>query len=378
MGLVFLSILIQIGGNSQTRVERLDSLMLHLYNTNQFLGSVLVIESDSTIYKKSLGWADFEKRDTLTNSTPINLASISKHFTATAVLLLVQEGKISLTDEITDYIPELSYDNILIEHLLYHTSGIKDYEGISAVFTRKGDFMDNSALVKLYAEKDKKLKFEPGEKYKYSNTGYVLLATIVERVSKMTFTEFVEQNIFSSSKFLDTYVYNINQHYESIAWSYTPSYKRADQTRSGKHFSYYDAITGDGAICISNNDMEKWAKLLNDKGIIADSLFDQSITSGLLNNGDSTHYGYGWDLIEGNYGHTGGWHNFATYYFKDVHNNRVYSVNMTNNPKNWDAILWAIRDVIEGKLNPFPLPVRNQKRKQTLFEKKYKIEYLKL
>lgn len=370
-------LLIHACGISQSRISKLDSLMLHVYNTNQFVGSVLVIESDSTVYKRSFGWADYSKKDTLTTSSPINLASLSKHFTGTAVMLLIQDGKLSVKDKITQYLPELPYNNITIENLLYHTSGLKDYESITAVFNRNCALVINEDLVKLYAKKGKKLKFSPGEKYKYSNTGYVLLASIVERVSGQSFSDFVQERIFTPSLFEDTYVYDCNNlaEYDQVVWSYTPKYKRADQTRSGKHFSYYDALSGDGAICISINDMEKWAKVLNNKGIVNDSLFQQSITSGRLNNGEPINYGYGWDLIDNNYGHTGGWHNFNTYYFKDTKNDRVVSVLMTNDPKNYNEIIWAIRDVLDEIKKPFPLPVSAQKRGQKLFESKYIIAY---
>ena len=363
--------------SAQDRVNQLDSLLLHLYNTNQFVGSVLVVENNATLYKKSFGWADYTKKDTLKNTTPINLASISKQFTGTAIMLLMQDGLITLKDPITKFFPELNYDNVTVEHLLHHTSGLKDYESVCAVFNRKGNSISNQEMIQLYTKKQKRLKFTPGDSHEYSNTGYVFLAAIVEQVSNLSFNEFITTRVFNPCQFEDTFVYSIDkqEQYDNIAWSYKPSYKREDKTITGSWANYFDALTGDGAICISINDMEKWTDRLSNSPLVNDSLFKLSLTTGYTNDNKPVGYGFGWDLIDGNYGHTGGWHNYATYYFNDLHANRIYAINMTNNPDNYDAIVMAIREIIEHSKLTYPEPVSSQKRKQKKFEKKYKIKY---
>lgn len=177
----------------------LDQYMQVAVNANQFSGSVLIAKHDSIIYQKTFGTIDFANTQPLDNASMFELGNITEEFTAAAILLLKEKGKLKLTDTITKYLPALPYNTVTIKDLLTHTSGLPDYydEGMKDKWgTEK--LATNDDVVKSLAAAKAPLAWKPGTRYDeyHYYTEYPLLASIIEKVSGLSYTDFIQQNIF--------------------------------------------------------------------------------------------------------------------------------------------------------------------------------------
>lgn len=180
----------------QDVAARIDQVLAATYEADAPGATVIVVKDGKTILRKAYGLADVEHKQPLAPDTPMRLGSITKQFTSTAILMLVDEGKIKLDDDITVYLPDYPSQGkkVTIEHLLTHTSGIVSYTG-------KPDYMANmqkDLTVRQMVDsfKNDPLEFAPGSRYRYNNSGYFLLGAIIEKVSGQTYDKFVEQRIF--------------------------------------------------------------------------------------------------------------------------------------------------------------------------------------
>jgi CubicO group peptidase (beta-lactamase class C family) len=235
--------------------KKMDSLFAH-YNTHTPGVSLVVVKDGQTIFKKSYGSANLEFGIANTPETVFQIASVSKQFTAFAIYLLAKQGKLSLEDDIRKYIPELpTYGKpIRIRHLLAHTSGIRD---LAATLTLAGwhieDVMTTEQIMKVIT-RQKELNFEPGSAFGYSNTGYTLLAQIVERVTKQSFTDYTSKNIFEPLQMVNTRFYN---DYHAIIKNRAHSYEKSDGQYITKELLVADA--GPSSLHTTAEDLVKWA-----------------------------------------------------------------------------------------------------------------------
>ncbi len=183
-------------GHAQNRVQKIDSILSTLNQQEAFRGNVLISEKGKIIYEKSFGYANAESSTPLTENTIFLIGSVAKTFTATAVLKLREQGKLNLDDSITKFLPELSYKNVTLRHLLTHTSGLLEYQSEEIIKEIAGKGMNNAELVRVFAKLNPKQEFEPGTRWGYSNTNYILLALVIEKISGKSFPQFVRENIF--------------------------------------------------------------------------------------------------------------------------------------------------------------------------------------
>lgn len=181
---------------AQNKVQKIDSILSELNQEEAFSGNVLIYEKGKIIYEKSFGYANAENKTRFTRDTIFLIGSVAKTFTAAAILKLKEQGKLSLDDPVTKFLPELSYKNVTLRRLLTHTSGLAEYQSEEIIKEIAGKGVNNVELVKIFARLNPKLEFEPGAKWEYSNTNYILLALVVERVSGKDFPLFVRDNIF--------------------------------------------------------------------------------------------------------------------------------------------------------------------------------------
>jgi CubicO group peptidase (beta-lactamase class C family) len=272
-----------------------------------------IVRNGNVIFKKGYGLANMEYDIPNTPSSVFDIASVSKQFAGLAISTLVQQGKIALTDDIHKYLLEVpDFGKIItINHLVHHTSGLRDWpEGLNVAGWRWDEvfsFEDIQRMVKH----QKELDFEPGEKYSYSNTGYNLLALIVERVSGKSFREWTDANIFaplqmSSSHFLDDHSKLI----KNMAYSY---YNQPD--------GYHKRMTGLTALGSSSlftnvDDLCKWVINFDAQVTAKNPIYLRMLEDGVLNNGEKVGYAFG--LALGDLGgvktvnHTGGWAGYRT------------------------------------------------------------------
>ena len=164
---------------------------------SRFMGSVLVAQDGKVLLDKGYGFANLEWDVPNTPTTKFRLGSITKQFTAASILLLEERGKLKVEDPVKKYMPNApaAWDKITIFHLLTHTSGIPSFTGFSDYESHEAQAMTPGKLVEWF--RDKPLEFEPGTKWNYSNSGYVLLGYLIEKISGQSYSDFVQQNIFT-------------------------------------------------------------------------------------------------------------------------------------------------------------------------------------
>jgi CubicO group peptidase (beta-lactamase class C family) len=209
---------------AQNGLQKIDSILTKLNQEEAFSGNVLISEKGKIIYEKSFGYANAENKTPLTQDTIFLIGSVAKTFTATAVFKLRQQGKLNLDDPVTKFLPEISYRNVTLRHLLTHTSGLMEYQSDEIIKEIAGKGAGNVELVKVFARLNPKQGFEPGSRWEYSNTNYILLALVVEKVSGKSFPRFVHENIFLPARMTRSFV-SINNIPETLKKEVASGYR---------------------------------------------------------------------------------------------------------------------------------------------------------
>ncbi len=277
-------------------IERLDSLVEVFSVRNRFSGNVLVAFEGSEIFNKSVGYADPLKKEPVKPETIFQLASVSKQFTAAAIMLLKSDGLLDFEDLLIKYIPELPYSAITISHLLHHISGLPNYMYLVDKYWKQDGAPNNNDVVDLMSKYKLPLFFKPGSRYDYSNTGYVMLATVVERVSGLTLNEFLQQRVFRPLEMNNTFVYSTAdstvQRLQIDGFRALRSgYVRIKETHN-------DGPVGDKGICSTTGDLLKWDNALYEGTIIDYELLQMAFSPVVTTSGKEVSYGYGFRIKE--------------------------------------------------------------------------------
>ena len=254
--------------------------------------ALLILRDGKPIQTKVEGAADVESGRRITAKTNFRLASVTKQFTATAILLLAKDGKLSIDDPVSKHVSGSwpAYANgVTIRHLLTHTSGLRDYD--ENVPETSAQLTDSD--VQAFVARQTSLLFAPGEQYRYSNTGYAILARIVEHTSKQAFPAFLKTRIFKPLGMKNTVAHiegaDTIKH-RAYGHSRTATgWKRNDQSATS-------AVLGDGGIYSNVIDLAKWIRALDRCTLLDCATLQQSWTSAKLNDGTPTNYGFGWRL----------------------------------------------------------------------------------
>ncbi len=285
--------------NQDALMRQLDRYLTRRANVDEFSGVVLVARNGEMILKKGYGFADSAKKISNTLDTRFQIASVSKTLTATAIMQLVQRGQINLESPISQYLPDTprAWEQITIEHLLAHTSGIPDYFSFDE-FENEMNFTPDKIIgvAKKYP-----LDFEAGSEFEYSNTGYVLLGKIIENVSGRSYAKFLRENIFDPLQMNAT---GRDENNTPLAVGYV-SYDEPAKT-----FPITNAL-GDGDLLSTVDDLYQFDRALYDEKILARAARDKMFTSVGKNN-----YGLGWEIEMWNgkrvVSHSGGINGFAS------------------------------------------------------------------
>ncbi|SHL12898.1 CubicO group peptidase, beta-lactamase class C family [Chitinophaga jiangningensis] len=294
--------------------QRIDSLFSS-YNLQNTTGiSVLVIKGGKVSYKKAFGLANIEQQTPATTATNYRIASVTKQFTAMAVLILVQQKKLSLEDPITKFFPGFPPygKEVTIRRMLHHTAGLPDYSDLMPQ-SRTTPLSDMDVL-DLVTRQDT-ANFTPGSKFSYSNTAYVLLGLIIAKVSGKPFAQFLKDEIFGPLKMRHTTTNAPDANIPDRAYGYNlrdGQLKQMDQSR-------YSYLLGDGGIYSSVDDFYKWDQSFYTNRLLQPALLQEMFTPGAWPS-PTLGYGYGWE-IEEKYGmkryvHTGGTTGFSSYYVR--------------------------------------------------------------
>ena len=275
---------------AQTKAGQVDQLM-YIWDNRETPGAAIAVVEDGEItFNKGYGMSNLEYDIPITPSSIFHIASVSKQFTAFSILLLEQEGKLSLDDDVRKYIPEVPDfgTTITLNHLVHHTSGLRDQWNLLALAGwRLDDVITRDQILKLVS-RQKELNFPPGEEFLYCNTGFTLLAEVVARVSGKTFAQFTAERIFAPLHMSSTLFYD---DHEKIVKNRTYSYHQ-DSTGFKKSVLSY-ANVGATSLFTTAEDLSLWAMNF-EKPVVGDqAIVERMNTRGILNNGDTIEYALG-------------------------------------------------------------------------------------
>jgi CubicO group peptidase (beta-lactamase class C family) len=295
--------------------DQIDALFAKHVSADTPGAAVLVLRKGEVVHAKGYGLANLENAVPITPQTTFDLASVSKQFTAYAVLILVDQGKLALDDDVRKHVPELpEWDRerpIRVSDLLHQVTGIPDYLGDLAEFPRRDEELTNSAVAELLAKK--RLGFATGSKWEYSNSNYLLAALVVERVSAVAFSTFMKREIFDPLRMPHAVVFDSAR--EVIP---RRSYGYTRQSREWEWVHSDLPVTGDGGIWCSLDEFVCWDRELREPTLVDAALLDLAFVSGQTNDGKATDYGFGWQISrsagEPVVFHSGGWAGFLTYH----------------------------------------------------------------
>jgi len=306
------------------KVAKIDSLLNFYHEQGILNGTVLVAEAGKVIYQKGFGYANMDTKETLEPKSVFRLASVSKQFTAMCIMMLEEQNKLNYDDDFQKYLPELKYEGVTIRHLLWHTSGMPDYIDFMPKHFPDDEYV-NDDVIKTMAKHHPEKEFEPGERYEYSNTGYLLLASIVERVSGVSFIKFIQQNIFDRIGMSSSIIPFGKNEFVEMA-NRVRGYNR---TKDGGHvdndYTSYDYdVCGDGGMFSSVIDLFKWNEALYTEKMVKQETIKEAFQPYVLNDGSVGDYGFGWSVneIDSNklVDHSGSWIGFRTYILRDITN----------------------------------------------------------
>lgn len=323
-----------------------------------FTGVLLIAENGKTVYSNAFGQINLEDSISINENSVFELASVSKQFTAAAIAILEQENKINQSDSIVKYLPKLEqYKNIQIKNLIHHTSGLAEYDEGNWTYDRSS-FITNDSIINYLAKKKPPLKFETGSKYEYSNTGYVLLASIIESVSGLTFAEFLDKKIFVPAGMQSTQIYRPRYKPENIenyavGFVYSDSLSKniiPDQHPEHDYIIHLDGIQGDGMVNSTILDMLKWDRILYSDLIFNSETKRKLFTAYDISQETSTNYGYGWRISKDEkfgkiVNHSGGWPGYVTFIERHLDNDKTIII-LQNNYNNYRFPTKSIRSIL--------------------------------
>ncbi len=276
---------------AQNLEEELDKIFQSAYDPTKSGAAILISKNGKTIYQNQIGMANVEHQTPINTTTKFHIGSITKQFTAAAILILEEEGKLEVEDPISKHLPLIPYDKkgVTIAQLLAHTSGIKDYPQIPEIRKQMRDNLSPTNIVDLVNEED--LAFAPGTEVGYSNTSYILLGLIIEMVSGQDYATFLENRIFKTLDMHNTTVAN----YQTIVANRAVGYSE-DQNDQLIHATFHTSPFSAGAIVSNVEDLNKWVQGLHKGKIINEKKLAKMFANNRLENGEATDIGFGWEI----------------------------------------------------------------------------------
>ncbi len=312
---------------------RFDSLFRSLLIKKGFNGNVLIGIHGNIIYKNAFGFSDLKTKKPLNIKSVFQIASVSKQFTAVAIMMLREQGTLNYTDTIQKFIPDFPYKNITIKQLLSHRSGLPNYMYFAGTYwKKKKEYLTNEQLLGIMIKNKPRPEFLPDRRFKYSNTGYAMLALIVERISGLPFDKFIEQNIFHPLGMTSTFVY-------------TPKYRKTieyetkgyNKNRRKAYEDFLDGVTGDKGIHSTVEDMFLWDQALYSEQLVKQSTLDEAYSPVSYDRKRGNNYGYGFridTLADGSkiVYHGGWWRGYSSLFVRrlDDHTTIIILCNKVN------------------------------------------------
>jgi CubicO group peptidase (beta-lactamase class C family) len=276
---------------SQSLETQIDSVLTTVFKESDEPGAVFLVAKDGEpIYRKAFGQANIELDVNMKTENVFQIGSMTKQFTAIAIMMLQEQRKLNVNDVISKYIPDYpNGNNITIHHLLTHTSGIKDFTKMKSIMSIAKKDLTSKELVDFF--KDEPVNFLPGEKFDYNNSGYVVLGYIIELVSGETYEHFIENNIFEKLGMNNSRYASDKEIVKNRAYGY---HNRGEF--SNKMQISLRIPCASGSLMSNVDDMLKWQKAIKNNSLISEASKEKVFTNYTLNNRAHIKYGYGWHL----------------------------------------------------------------------------------
>lgn len=291
---------------------QIDQMLTALYPTDQPGVAVIVTQNDETLFRKGYGMANLELGVKMEPHMVFRLGSITKQFTAVAILMLLEQGLLDLQDDLARFLPDYPTGGrkITVEHLLTHTSGIKSYTSMPEWLALWRKDMTLTELVDLF--KDQPHEFEPGEKFNYNNSGYILLGAIIEKASGVSYADFIEQRIFKPLGMTNS-LYDLTS--KVVPGRVSGYFSANDGFVNAQYLSMTQPYAA-GSLASSVDDLVLWEAGLTRNKLIRAETLELAYRPYTLRNGECTDYGYGWSIYEYEgmrfISHSGGINGFTT------------------------------------------------------------------
>ena len=313
----------------QDLASRIDASIAPYFQADVPGATVIVVKDGKPVLRRAYGMADTAKGVKMRPEMALRLGSITKQFTATAILMLAEDGKLALDDDITKHLPDYPAKGkkITIEHLLTHTSGIPSYTSKPGYMLNMAQDISVARMIDTF--KNDPLEFEPGSQYRYNNSGYFLLGAIIEKISGQSYASFLEQRLFKPLGMRDTY-------YEGVKTSKAPvaaGHSRAEQGYGAAAPLSMTQPYAAGSLVSTVDDLARWDAAIAAGRLLKPSSWQRAFTSYRLSDGKTTGYGYGWEVgkVQGEtaIGHGGGINGFSTHALR-FPDQKVYVAVLTN------------------------------------------------
>ncbi len=323
----------------------IDDLVKSAFTQDEPGVAVIVTQAGEVIYRKGYGMANLELGVQIQPDMVFRLGSITKQFTAVAILILLEQGKLALDDSITKFLPDYpTHDHLItIEHLLTHTSGIKSYTTIPEWWSLQTKDFTVSELIDFF--KYQPMQFAPGKQWIYNNSGYILLGAIIEKISGLTYGEFIQQHIFD--------VLGMKHSYYDVAQRIIPQRVCGYQTGANGYLNAnYLSMTqpyAAGSLAANVDDLAIWDAALYTNKLVPQKTLQQAFTTYKLIDGSLTNYGYGWFIsdYEGHrlVEHSGSINGFSTHAIR-VPDDQIFVAVLSNSESKGSVIQQLIVKIV--------------------------------
>lgn len=331
------------------KAEWIDSIFTRMSKGYWFNGAVAYLERGCLIYQDAFGLSNFRTKDSLSISSPFQLASVSKMFAAMSAMMLHEEGKLDYDADIRTYLPSFPYDSVTVRLLMTHRSGLSRYMTLAhEEWTDKTVPMTNQDMLDLFAEHVPKPYFLPDKGFHYCNTNYALLACVIEAITGMQYADFVEENIFDPLGMDDSFVYHMNGdttvsfYVETEVMGHTYRGWRPRRVRN----EYLNGVTGDKGVYTSIEDLAKFDQAITFNLLVSDTTMQEAFRRGSPKYWRrKNNYGFGWRIKESEDSsafHFGWWKGYRAYYIRDMQAQKTLIVLSNKDKGPGSSIYWNI------------------------------------
>jgi CubicO group peptidase (beta-lactamase class C family) len=325
------------------KIEQIDSFMQTHHNRFNFQGNVLVAYKGNRIYEGTFGYETPRRKKPMGKDAVFQLASVSKQFTAMATMIAIEKEILNYQDTITEFFPQFPYEGITVQMLLNHTAGLPNYMWLLEHHWNDETIPYNDDVIDLMAKHKLHLYFRPGTRFDYSNTGYVILAALIEKATGKRFDKYLEQEIFEPLGMKNSYVHSAS--YKDEAPRHLDGYKYWGRGYRRIPATVNDGTVGDKGIYSTMIDLYRWDKALYENTLVSEKTMQKAFEAVKLKNGNHYPYGFGFRLREREgkkvVYHYGKWNGFRTgiiRYIEDTstiiilnHTDRPYNSRITKN-----------------------------------------------